>query len=259
MKRISEYPNKAGIYKLIGPDGKVYIGKTINLRVRLNKHKNYKTTCGVKSYLKNAILNYGWSSFSVELLEVLEHFDKSKDNDYLLLRESEYIDLYDSTNKDRGYNICKVSTDRTGVPISDDTRLKLRSARLGKKMSDETKEKLRKSRLGAIFSEEHKQKLRDAKLKNPMTEEHKEKLRTINTGKKMSDETKEKLRIARLGVIVSEETKEKNRRPCSEEKKEKIRRGNLGKKHSKESIEKMRIAKLGKRRKKNNNEIEKPL
>jgi group I intron endonuclease len=242
----SKYPNKAGIYKLIDRTGKVYIGKSTNLRIRLNAHKNYKHDDKSNSYLKNAILKYGWSFFNVEILEIFDNFDKNKDNEYLLERESYYIKLFDSTNKDSGYNICIFSTDRTGIPMTEDSKQKVREARLGKKLSEETKQKMRDAKLGKKFTEEHKQKLRDAKIKNPMSLEHKEKLRLSNVGKQLSESTKEKIRQHRLGKKASDETKKKLKRPCSEETKEKIRNANLGKKHSKKSIEKMRLAKIGK-------------
>ena len=231
MREYSGYPSKAGIYKLIDSFGKVYIGKSVNIRVRLNAHKNYKHDCKSKSYLKNAILKYGWNSFTVEILELFENFDKLKDNQNLLIREAYYIELVDASNKEYGYNLCKFSTDRTGIPMSDQARDKLRKARLGTRMSEETKEKLRNGRVGKKFSEEHKRKLREARANNPMSEDHKEKLRKANVGKIMSDDTKEKLRQCNLGKVVSDETRKK------------LRNINLGRKHTEESIQKIRDSK----------------
>lgn len=206
MRKQSEYPNKAGIYKLIDSNGKIYIGKSTNVRVRINAHKNYKTTCKVKSYLKNAILKYGWDSFTVEILEIVENFDKLKDNDNLLKREAYYIELFDSSNKDKGYNLCKFSTDRTGFPMSEESKRKLSEAIKGKPkkpFTEEHKERMRQAKLGKKrppFSEEHKEKIRIGNLGKIISEDHKEKLRTFNSGKELSEETKEKISQSKTGT-----------------------------------------------------------
>ena len=249
MGNIPEWPNEAGIYKLnCIVNNKVYIGKTVCFRQRINFHKNSYKKPNVISFLRNAIIKYGWDNFNIEIIETFKNFDKLRDNNYLLEREKYYISLYDSTNKDKGYNLCKFSTDRTGISLSQDTKNKLSEFNRGKKLSNKTKRKISESKRGKKFSDEHKKNLRDSKLRNPMSEEHKEKLRQSNIGKKMSDITKNKLRLALTGRKVSEETRKKLSRPCSDETKEKIRNGNLGRKHTPESIEKMRLVKLGKPR-----------
>lgn len=243
------YPKKAGIYKLTCIcNGKFYIGKTHNIKQRLNDHKTSKNKVSNKTFIKNAIVKYGWESFKIEILEIFENFDKITDNVKLLEREAFYIEFYDSANKANGYNICKFSTDRTGISMSSEAKLKLSNLHRGKKLSEETKEKIRKSKVGKKFSDEHRKKLSESRKRNPMSEEHKEKLRSINIGRKLSDETKEKIRLKMEGRIVSDETKDKFRKPRSEETKEKIRQGNLGRKHKPESIEKMKLAKLGKKK-----------
>jgi len=159
MSNHSKYPNKAGIYKLTC-DGKVYIGKAINLNRRLNAHKNSGNNSKVRYYIQNTIVKYGWDSFTVEILEIVEDFDKLKDNDSLLEREAHYIELFDSTNKDKGYNLCKFSTDTTGRKHSDETKERIRQYRLGKTLTEESKDKVRQSKLGKPRSEETKEKIR---------------------------------------------------------------------------------------------------
>ena len=81
----------------------------------------------------------------------------------------------------------KISQNRKGIPVSDETRQKMREAHRGNKHTTEWKEnqsKLKKGKpqtekqrlanvqrskslKGRKFSEAHKQKLREAKLKNP--------------------------------------------------------------------------------------------
>lgn len=214
MGRQSKYPDGAGIYKLTcSITNKIYIGKAINIRKRIKNHKCMYRCLNSKGHLQRAIVKYGWDSFTVEILEIVEDFNKFTDNEELLKRESYYIELFDSTNKDIGYNTCKFSTDRTGIPTK--------------------------------HTEEAKEKMRLAALRRTYSEEEKERLRTINIGRTLSDEHREKIRQGNLGKIVSEETRKKlsessKGKPKSREAVEKTRQSNLGRKASEETKEKMR-------------------
>lgn len=277
-----KYPKDAGIYKLTCVNnGKIYIGKSISINRRLKVYPRCGNDIGI--YIKNAIIKHGWNSFEIEILETVDDFDKTKDNKYLLDRESYYIKLYDSSNKEKGYNVCIYSTDRTGIPHSDKTKEKLRLANLGKKLSektrekmrnkklsDEHKEKLRMSHLGIKRSEETKQKLRIANSKpktTPVSEEHRRNLSKAGQGRIFTPEHRENLRLSAIKRGISKETREKMRqtnkgRPLSEahkaklrnkklspEHKEALRNSNIGTKHSEETKEKMRIAALNRKSK----------
>lgn len=139
MGRISKYPKGAGIYKLTcNTNNKIYIGKSVSLRDRLSKYKQYEKVEEPKQVIMHAIKKYGWSNFQVE---ILENFD-SIENSELLKIESDYIRKYNSNDPSIGYNICLYSTDRTGIPLSDEHKEKLRLANLGKTHSVETKQLL---------------------------------------------------------------------------------------------------------------------
>lgn len=239
--RVREYPESAGIYKLIcNNNGKVYIGKATNLYKRINRHKNCAKFTTNKYRLQNAITKHGWENFSVEILEIFENFDGVGDNDRLLDRESHYIKLFESTNHDKGYNICEYSTDTGGKPLSDKHKESIKQSLLGRTFSDETKEKMRQSQLGKKMSDEQKEKLRHVNLGKNLTDETKEKIRIANTGREKSPETREKLRLANVGKKRSEEMKNKLRgRKLSPEHVEKVRKARLGKKWTEEQREKM--------------------
>lgn len=235
MEKI-KYPNKAGVYKLTCiKNDKVYIGKSVYISARISRHKNSKITDkNRKWHLQNAIIKHGWDSFKVEILEIFNDFDKrNEDHKRLILeKEAHYIELFDSTNREKGYNKCKFSTDCTGTVCSEETRAKLRKAHLGKKMSPEAIEKTRQANLGRKNSDASKEKMRLAHLGKTCSEETREKMRN----KTFSEETRKKISEARKG------------KPKSKEHIEKVRQANIGRKHSEETKEKMRQAKLNKQK-----------
>lgn len=59
-----------GIYKIINPKGKVYIGQSINIENRKRIYsffKSYKNSIGPKIY--NSLLKYGWKNHIHEIIE----------------------------------------------------------------------------------------------------------------------------------------------------------------------------------------------
>ncbi len=198
MGRHSKYPTSAGIYKITCDyNNKVYIGKSVNIQKRLCRHKLNSMEDKGSNYFQNATIKYGWDSFNVDILEIFENFDKENDNIALLERESYYIELYDSTDKTKGYNLCKYSNDRTGM--------------YGFKHSEESKEKMRMARIGRVISEEDKERLRTVNIGRKLTEEHKNKIRQGNLGKFVSEKTRKKLSESSKGKPKSKESIEKRR------------------------------------------------
>lgn len=246
MEDLLYYPKEAGIYKLVCKiSGKIYIGKSVNIRTRLCAHKNCKTG---RYHFDNAIIKYGWENFDVSILEIFKDFDKVRDNNDLLMRESFYIELYDSTNREKGYNVCKFSTDKTGTmrgPHSEETKQKMslaskgkpkskahsnhcRTANLGKKHSEGTKKKISEGNLGKEFSDETKKRMKESALKRGISKETREKMKLSRAGKprkphseetkekmrkvkrvKHAEETKQKMSMIKLGKVLSDETKDK--------------------------------------------------
>lgn len=230
MSNHSKYPKEAGIYKITcNPNNKVYIGKANNIRTRINNHKNFKRKPKGMFHFQYALLKYGWDSFNVEILELVEDFDKLRDNVKLLEREAYYIELFDSTNPERGYNRCKFSTDATGIPCSEETKIKIGNANRGRIPTEETIKKLRQAHIGHKHSDETKEKMSQKRLG-----------KSVGVGRVHSEETKKKMSESRLGKKHSEESKKKMRKPKSEEAKENMRIANLGKTLSEEHKEKLR-------------------
>ena len=92
--------NVMGIYKINFPNGKIYIGLSVDIKRRVYEHNNplkAKTPCDL------AIVKYG----KIKEIEILE---LCKNKEILSEREKYWINYYNSTNKNVGYNITKGGT-----------------------------------------------------------------------------------------------------------------------------------------------------
>lgn len=260
MEKIKHnYPKKAGVYKLTClVNDKIYIGKSVNLYDRIRGHKRCAKKAKGDFYFENALIKYGWESFKVEILEICENFNKKTDNVLLLIKESEYIEKFDSANKEKGYNICKYSNDSTGIPkapFTTEHKLKISLSKKGISNGPHKKESIEKMSLAKLgkkrpeFSEEWKNNIGKGHLGMVMSEEAKEKISKAHKGKPKSKEAVEKSRQSNIGRVASKETKEKMSKSHlgvshSDETKEKLRQINTGRKMSPEAKENMRKARL---------------
>jgi len=151
-------------------NGKVYVGKTKHLRKRIREH-TYESADQV---IDRAIKKYGIENFKIE---VLYKYDILPDNKYeMLAMETAFIEFYESTNSEIGYNICIIGSNPINTIPSKEHRRKLSISKTGN--------------LNPMFGKKGKD--------NP------------SYGIKRTDKQKEQNRIARLGKKHSEESKIKN-------------------------------------------------
>lgn len=117
-KIYKENRNKSGIYRWNNKiNGKSYVGSSIYLSKRFNNYyssvflniKFFKENSGIYS----AILKYGYSNFSLDILEYCE-------SDILIKREQYYTDLLEPK-----YNILKVAGTILGFKHSEATKVKM--------------------------------------------------------------------------------------------------------------------------------------
>ncbi len=187
-------------------NGKKYVGQTtMTLRERLTTHK-YQSKRG-KYPINRAIRKYGIGSFIIE--EISSHDDQSSLND----GEIKYIEMFDTTNATKGYNI---SIGGNGVgKHSDDTKRKMSisnkkyfllygSRWLGCKHSEESKQIMREKATGRLVTNETKEKLRSISLERfSIKENHPmygvKGIENPRYGMFQSDETKSKISKANSG------------------------------------------------------------
>lgn len=140
------FKNKAGIYMFTNnTNGKCYIGSSGNLCRRLLEYFNnnrLNTELGRgDSIIYSAIIKYGWQSFTLEIMEIvdidgLNNVDK---RDLLMSREQHFIDTINPE-----YNILKVAGSNAGHKMSLEARKKISESKKGKPSH----------RAGAVHSEE---------------------------------------------------------------------------------------------------------
>lgn len=173
------------LYRHTSPSGKVYIGITSNMPERRWQHGNGYKNCVV---FYKAILKYGWDNIKHEILFT----DLSEERAKRL--EIDLISHYKRLNI--SYNVTNGGDGALGRIVSEETRAKQRAAKIGKPLSDEHIAKIRanaEKRRGIPISEETKRKIRKAnKGKKPSPQTFTALIKYIKTHP-MSEETKKKI------------------------------------------------------------------
>ena len=134
------------------------MGSSVDLARRFSMYFSEKVLIKeldkMNSQIYRALLKYGYSKFSLEILEYCEAEETVN-------REQYYIDLLDPE-----YNLCPIAGSSLGRKVSDETRAKLVRAHVGRDYSGliEHLAKLKQANLGRKHSEETKDKIRASAL-----------------------------------------------------------------------------------------------
>lgn len=190
-----------GIYKIINPKGKVYIGQTIDYDRRLRHYRLLK--CKQQPKLYASFVEYGYSSHKVSFIKECEVAELTK-------WERHFQEMYKSVGPN-GLNCILVKDEHFTGGHSQESK---------KKISDSLK--------GRNFTNEHKENISKGNRNRIITEEHRINLGNGNRGKKFSDEWKAKLSQSKLGTTKTDEVKNKiseslKGRTFSEEHKQKLK------------------------------------
>ena len=164
-----------GIYKITNPNGKIYIGQSIDIFKRFTRYKS-----DVKSQLalNNSFIKYGVKNHN---FEIIEECIESCLNE----RERYWQDYYDVTGAN-GLNCRLTGTKDKSGALSDETKLKMKIAKkgfnLGKVTSDETKSKMSLAHLGFKHSKTTKNKMSQIKNINKVNHNANKIVLDLNTG-----------------------------------------------------------------------------
>lgn len=172
-----------GIYKIVNPQGGIYIGQSINIIRRWSEYSKLKG-CGENTRLINSLKKYG---FKKHKFEIIHQCEKEQLNELEIF----YIDLFQSFNTEKGLNLHSGGNNHI---VSDETREKLRVSHLGQKawnkgLTKENSEILKKQGLS------HSKKMKGRKA----SDETKIKMSKSRKGKKHTDETKKLLSEQKKG------------------------------------------------------------
>lgn len=118
-----------GIYKITSPNGKIYIGQSVNIERRFKWHKKHTTRTNTK--ISNSFKKYGPDN---HIFEAIEECEVSELNN----RERHYQDYYNVIGKNGLNLLLTASHDKSGY-ASEETKNKLSEMRKGKKHSTERK------------------------------------------------------------------------------------------------------------------------
>ena len=114
-----------GIYKIINPKGKIYIGQSTNIKNR-KKHYKYLNSSSIGSKLFNSLRKYGWENHKFKIIEECSVKD--------LGRKEKYWKVYYNSIQE-GLNI-QFDEEKGGI-LSEETRKKISNA-----WKNKTKEEL---------------------------------------------------------------------------------------------------------------------
>lgn len=128
------------VYRLVFPNGKVYIGITSRFNIRMRQHKNAVNFSAYKHRpLFHAISKYGWENIKVEILHENLPVQEAYEAEIRLIKE------HDSTNIEKGYNVALGGRTRLG-------KNKFPSIQIGRKLSEEHRQKLRDAKANKSYA-----------------------------------------------------------------------------------------------------------
>lgn len=196
------------VYLIENPKGKIYIGKTIDLRRRLRHYigLHFKE----KNLLYHSLSKYGFENHKITILH------RSTTEKEITDKECFFIKKYKTNIKKHrelglGLNMTDGGDGMSGYKYSEESRIKMSMAKkgvfsgsknpnFGKKHSERTRELISKARKGRKASEETKLKLsRSSKLMWAKNRDKMMQMFTPEFRKNLSDKAKQR--------IISEETR----------------------------------------------------
>ena len=129
-----------GIYKITNPEGKIYIGQSVNVNLRKNAYNSKGAPGQIK--LDASIKKYGFKAHTFTFLEKCS-------TDELNERERFYQEKFNAVYE--GLNCVLVKTSEKKYEHCLETREKMSKSHLGKKQSEETKRKIGDSNKKPIY------------------------------------------------------------------------------------------------------------
>jgi group I intron endonuclease len=181
-----------GIYIIINPKNKIYIGQTNNFIRRLNEYK--RLHCKAQRKVYYSLMKYGFECHKIKMIHKCNEDDL---NDL----ERYYQDLYQCIGK-YGLNLKLANSKTRSGKLSQYVKDKISKSNMGKIMSDEARKNMslggkgkKSGRKGIKMSDVIKKKISDSKKGQP----------PWNIGIKRTDSEKLKMSNNRKGKMTGED------------------------------------------------------
>lgn len=156
-----------GIYKITNPNGKIYVGQSINLEKREKEYQNMKN-CKGQIILYNSLQKYGPENHVFEIIEKC-------DVEQLNIKERYWQEHYGVIGN-KGLNCRFTKTNDKSGFCSQETKQKMSHSQTNRIMTEEHKVNIGNSLRGGIRSQETKQKMSQSHTNRIMTEETRTKM-----------------------------------------------------------------------------------
>lgn len=177
----------AGIYQILSPTGRVYVGQSWNIERRWRQHRNDRSD----GLLQRSIRKHGAEQHEIRIILSLP-LDVSAE----VLNEAEryFIAMF----SERGIKMLNLTEGGRNARMSAEQKEKIRQALTGYKRTAEHRANISKSKKGVPKPESYKQGLREKMKGRPATwlrgkklsSEHVEKIRLTSTGRRHTEEFK---------------------------------------------------------------------
>lgn len=131
------YKKIIGIYRIMSPSNRVYIGQSVNLYKRFNTYT--RAECKNQTKLFRSFKKYGVDNHVFEILEICEAHELDD-------KEIYYSELYNSTCKDTGLNVRDCGNGKG--PLPESVKRKISQSNKGKVITAETRAKISKTLQG---------------------------------------------------------------------------------------------------------------
>lgn len=143
------------LYQIIFPNGKRYIGISVDAKKRLRSHKRNSVVFKKNCPLYTAMRKYGTNNVTMEVLCI-------GPREYILDLEIKAIELFQTRNHNFGYNVARggETSPVEGIGHSITTRQKMSASQKARKRSPEELAAFAKKGRKIDFSPEHRERLR---------------------------------------------------------------------------------------------------
>lgn len=171
-----------GIYKIVSPSGKIYVGQSVDIEKRKCQYEKYPYQIKTQVILHNSIEKYGWENHTFQILEECEVENLNK-------RERYWQEKLNSVGEN-GLNCRYTKTEDKSGYHSKASRKRMAEAGKKKHFSKKHRKSLSEAAKKAnqhIYTEEFKEKSRKAKQKKVIDIETEEIYNSVKEAAKKYD------------------------------------------------------------------------